>query len=357
MHHRRKLIGLLLGLSTSCLAQGNDGDRNINPDLNILGCDALNCAQNDNNTICYPFPDQQDEKHEAYGVAMLSKVLNISDDTSLSLTLIDGYPVSRSINSVTGDTQNTRALYFGAPQDQISDLKDQKPGCALMMQHDGATFPYAPSDGVFNMNSTTCPIGFLSQGSTTSFISSWVRDFNPGDSNLNATGLNRCEALAQYMEYRAHTDTTTTTIGGYYSALVTFAGGPVSGPDVDTENRADIITSITGSTNPETCQPVQPPNYSLYNVTSMSQILRNNTMNQNHTFGGRTGYTPVMSVLYGDDDYSDPNVQFYCVHVRASSGEELPYSNFVTSSGSSVVQWHGLLLAAFTMVTGAWVAW
>lgn len=224
-----------------------------------------------------------------------------------------------------------------------------------MMQHGGATFPYAPSDRVFDVNSTTCPIEFLSQGSASNLISSWVRNFDSGNSKPNATSLDRCEALAQYMGYRAHTDSTTNTIGGYYSALITFAGGAVSGPDVDTDNVAEITTSLDGSTNPETCQPVQPQNYNLYNVTSMSQILRSNPMGQNHTFGGRTGYTPIVSVLYGDEEDADPEVQFYCVHVRASSGDELPYSDFVTSGASDDGRWQAIWLVAFAMVVSAWI--
>lgn len=356
MRHLWKSAGLLLTLSISCSAQSSTNDNNINPDLNILGCDALECARNNNKSICHSFPNQQDEEHEAYGVAMLPNALKISENTSLSLTLIDGYPVSRSINSITGDTQNTRSLYFGAPQNAVSSLKNRNPGCALMMQHDGATFPYASSDRVFDMKSTTCPIEFLSQGSTNNLISSWVRDFNSRDLKFNTTSHDHCEALAQYMGYRAHTDSTTNTIGGYYSALTTFAGGAVSGPDVDTDNVAEITTSLDGSTNPETCQPVQPQNYNLYNVTSMSQILRSNAMDQNHTFGGRTGYTPIVSVLYGNDENADPEVQFYCVHVRASSGEELPYSDFVTSGASDVGRWEVIWLVAFAMVVTAWIA-
>lgn len=118
---------------------------------------------------------------------------------------------------------------------------------------------------------------------------------------------------------------------------------------------AEIRTGLAPQDiNPQSCQPVQPSSYQLYNVTSATQILRENSMDQNTMIGGRTGYTPLVSVLYDDDDFSDPDVRFFCVHVRAPDGSELPYSRILANGADvGVAQrssfWVGLTVLAVSL--------
>ncbi|TKA32498.1 hypothetical protein B0A50_01606 [Salinomyces thailandicus] len=333
--HQGLSLTLFLKLAALSLAQeDSNDDATLNPARDILSCDAVSCSQNDMSTICsQPSSDNADE----IGVGLVSKAINVSDSTQLSLTLIDGYPVGSYGDSLSQYDYTTRTLYVGAPPD--TNLSSQPRACVLMMQHQATTFPYATQDssGSDGQSVTTCPQEFLLDGTTTRAVLSNVGNF----SYPSSASLSYCEALAQYVEYRIHNDDI--AFGVYYSALVTVAGGTVSGPGFATYDAADIPTSSDAtSTNPDSCQPVQPANYQLYNVTSMTQVLRGGSMDQSPITGGRTGYTPIVSVVYGgddgDDDYSNPEVQFLCMHLRQRDNEELPYSAIANGgAGASAI--------------------
>lgn len=216
MQHHAALI-ILSGLFLRPIhAQHNPSDLESynNPSLNILTCDALPCAQNDNSTICWPGPDEP-ETREAVGVGLIPNVLNISDSTNLSLTLIDGFPIARLPQG--DDLSTTRTLYVGAPPD--TNLSSQRPGCMLMMQYEATTFPYRPdlySSGRPDPNTTTCPSELLYDGLASRDITGYVRDFEYGAADEGSV-LSRCEALALYVEYRLRNSNDFPYLGSYYA--------------------------------------------------------------------------------------------------------------------------------------------
>lgn len=133
---RQQLALVLLALASQCQAQAVDYDSS-NPNQDILGCDALTCAQDNENAICSFGPS-------GIGVGFVPRTVNLSDSTSLSLTLVDGYPLGNYGQSQETYDFSTRTLYVGAPQD--TELSEQRPGCMLMMQHQSTTFPNPPTD-------------------------------------------------------------------------------------------------------------------------------------------------------------------------------------------------------------------
>lgn len=210
------ISGLLLGLTHAQLSPSEleEFNNTHNPSLDILTCDALPCAQNDNSTICWPGPEEP-EVREAIGVGMIPNVLNITDSTNLSITLIDGYPIAGLPDG--NDDSTTRTLYVGAPPD--TNLSSQRPGCMLMMQYQATTFPYKPytySTLPADSNTTTCPTEFLYGSQATRQISSYVRDFEYTDSD-EESGWSRCEALASYVEFRLRTNNDFPYLASYYA--------------------------------------------------------------------------------------------------------------------------------------------
>lgn len=63
-------------------------------------------------------------------------------------------------------------------------------------------------------------------------------------------------------------------------------------------------------------------------------------------FGGRTGFTPVVTVVYDDEDDTRPGVDIFCMHLRSPEGQKLPFQQLnyednargVERSGAGLVQ-------------------
>lgn len=85
------------------------------------------------------------------------------------------------------------------------------------------------------------------------------------------------------------------------------------------------------------------------------QLLRDglDPEDSNMTIGGRTGFTPLVSVLCDEEgDGEDPEVQLFCVHVRRTDGAELSYGRILTSGGSRG-GW-SLSMVVASVVAGVW---
>lgn len=152
----------------------------------------------------------------------------------------------------------------------------------------------------------------------------------------------RCEALAQSVQFtlRKH------SLAGYMPSLVTVCGGALSGPGVVQE------TVLPGGN--DHCQPVAPQTSSLRPVTSATQVLHAYSglegtipgSDNLQDFGGRTAFTPVVTVVYDDEDDTRPDVNIFCMHLRSPEGYELPFRQLnykddargVEKSGAGLVQ-------------------
>lgn len=97
-------------------------------------------------------------------------------------------------------------------------------------------------------------------------------------------------------------------------------GGALTGPDIG-QPANDSITRGT-------CKPVQPQDFELYHVLAAEQVLHSNSSVSELTdMGGRTGFTPIITVAYGEDDSDDPSVVSSCLHMRSRAGFELPFQH------------------------------
>jgi hypothetical protein len=221
------------------------------------------------------------------------------------------------------------------------------------MQYDSATFPYFTNNSPANRNSTTCPNGFVFANDLSSFASS-IQNFRYSTgaaSGSNSTSLSRCEALASYVEQAINSNI---TFGTYYGSLVSVTGGAISGSGV-AKNQAQ---SLYGSqTDPSSCQPSLPRDVQLYNVTSATEILRKSPQSQNSTYGGRIGYSPLVSVVYDSEDDTSPDVSVHCLHLWATNGSALPYSTLVADQGMGIASFGHVSLGAVVagLVVGTWM--
>ncbi|KAI6854976.1 hypothetical protein KC343_g3183 [Hortaea werneckii] len=333
----------LLAASLAAVAYA-DRSTDLNLDKSIAPCDALPCGGTANETgICAP---RTPENTIARGVGMVPNAFNIPESNiSLSYTLTDG--AIRGVNlGATGTTFSTLGLYVGAPEDV--DLASQPPACSLLFQFQGQTFPESSRDNY--ENTTSCPSAFTGpDASCLENMRDAIRTFEySADSYPSWT---RCEALAQYVEHSMQEigsnsrDLQTTC--SYLASLVSVTGGTISGPDV--------ATNISRPAGDDTaCQPVLPQDYNLYRVAYAREPLTFNSSviddGLDLGLGGRTGFTPVVNVLYDQENDTEPEVTFLCMRTYTPDGGELPGSRLQYNSASVS---NGFSNVVSTLVSGA----
>jgi hypothetical protein len=304
-------------LVATALAQDTDNNI-INPEKAVYSCDRLPCASLATDAVC----------RSASGVGLVADATRLSkSNASVSLTLVDGLPQGFLQQPPLPFDYSTRTLYVGASPG--TDLGSQPPACALLMQYDSATFPYFTNDAPATRNTTTCPGGFLFANDLSRLAAS-IQEFKysgTGASASNSSSLSRCDALASFFEQKINSNL---TFGTYYGALVSVTGGAIAGPDVITNGSQAIYGSQTDAPS---CQPSLPQGVRLYNVTSASEILRKYPQSQNSTYGGRTGYSPIVTVVYDSENDASPDVSIHCVHLWSTNGSSLPYSTLVAEQG------------------------
>jgi hypothetical protein len=216
------------------------------------------------------------------------------------------------------------------------------------MQYDSATFPYFTNNAPANRNSTTCPTGFAYSNDISHMVAT-IQGFKYS-SNSNSTSLSRCEALAAYVEQDINSNI---TFGAYYGSLISVSGGTIAGSDVVQEQQQTLYGSNAGFSS---CQPSLPQDNQLYNVTAATEILRKYPQSQNSTYGGRTGYSPVVSVVYNSESDRTPDVSVYCLHLWSTNGTALPYSSLTadTSKAAMTLGRTSAGVVAAALITAVW---
>ncbi|KAI6840672.1 hypothetical protein KC332_g2589 [Hortaea werneckii] len=298
-----------------------------NPNATIQTCSDLDtCDLTDTQSIC------QVNGRAENGVGIVPSIIDLGgngsaaiDNRNLSLTLIDN---GLQPQYIPGLEYSRKTLYVGAPPSV--NLTEGPPSCALMLQFYDQTFPTiemrkGSADGV-EKTETHCPFE-LSTSCLAFGIEDSLRTFNY--SGQDTERLPRCEALAQHLENDLGEDPARLFCD---SASGLVYGGAISGPDVQTE-----VASIFNTTNDDDgCRPVKPQSHTLYNVTSAMQLLYTDpSAGDLLRTGGRRGYTPIITVTYGNDD-ADPEVQALCMSVRSPEGNMLPAQSLnETSSGAA----------------------
>ncbi|KAI6857918.1 hypothetical protein KC343_g1631 [Hortaea werneckii] len=325
----------LLGMAASAAAQIPVS----NPNVTVRTCSDLDtCDITGTQGICQ-LNSSGDYWGATNGIGIVPSAVDFGgntsaagDNTNLSLTLIDnvveGHYVVRNYN-------NPKTLYVGSPPSV--NLTEGPPGCALLMQYAGQTFPPLDLGGstiLWTENHTSCPID-LSPDCFGALLESSLRTFNY--TGEDSEHLPRCEALAQYVETsmrRGDGGDQFRPFCAYSRPLISVFGGAISGPDVSTE-AASILNTTEGD---DGCRPVQPQNHTLHEVLTANQMLFSNWSTADlNMLGGRTGYTPIITVLFGDRD-SDPDAQAFCMKLRSPEGNVLP---FQTRNGTSPFELRG----------------
>ncbi|KAI7232382.1 hypothetical protein KC330_g5934 [Hortaea werneckii] len=293
-----------------------------NPTAPINTCSDLDtCELTDTQSIC-----KTDSYYAKSGVGIVPSIIDLSgngsaanDNGNLSLTLIDNGLAGRWVHR---NQFSEKALYVGAPPSV--NLTEGPPGCALMMQYQGQTFPDTFAefyDEVWgaSANNTLCPFA-LTSACLSYRLEDSLRTFKYSN-NSGTEQLPRCEALARHVEttIRVGPNDAYRNFCGFISTLVTVFGGAISGPDVQTE--AASIPNAT--TEDDGCRPVQPQSHTLHNVATAMQVLYIDPYTGPAAMGGRTGLTPIITVLYNDED-SNPDVQAFCMKLRSPEGNLLP---------------------------------
>ncbi|GAB1743031.1 hypothetical protein NU219Hw_g8727t1 [Hortaea werneckii] len=318
-------VQLLLLSATALAAFACAQETRLNPELEIETCSSLSCNDTESSGLC---SGDGDREGRAIGVGFVPDFLPVSNSdggSNLSLTLIDGEPSGAGFPYQF----TTKSFLVGAPPG--IDLRDQPPTCGLLMQYQGQTFPAYQSEPL--PNTTNCPAAFT--GGADPFCLDRLKDTIQNFEYDSAQMLPRCEALAHFVEASIRAEAREYGFCFYYSALVSVYGGPLTGPDVGQPANGSIVGG--------SCQPAQSQEIELHHVVSAEQVLHSNSSVSELTdMGGRTGFTPIVTVAYSEDDSTDPSVASFCLHVRSREGFELPFqhANFedeaTTSSSQSI---------------------
>lgn len=279
-----------------------------NPAVDILSCQDLSCEAS-GDSICA----SGDSAGPEIGIGIAAEAVEVGS-TSLSLTLINGLDA----NGFTGIGSDNyehwdQQLFVGLP----SSLDDDEfpSGCALMMQYLGQTFPKedlpdedARSDGAEGTTSCDGVIDPFCQ----SAIAEMVRSSNASE----GSGSDRCNRLVEDISNQlTQSSGTCGGEGTWIANFINITGGPLPGPDSSTPRNDQLGGD---------CQPVMPQEYELYHVANMTQFLFSDAPGSGsdfygEIFGGRSGFTPVVSVVYDEDD--DAEVQFSCMQTFERNGD------------------------------------
>ena len=300
---------LLVTLTATAAAQDSGDPVDVqNPIVAISPCTALSCSPA-NGSFC-----AAEGSESVPGVGMAAAALNVSS-ASFSLTLINNDLVSWGPAYETSDQQ----LFVGVDPNLNDD--GYPSGCVLMMQYQGQTFPRrtTPSGDVSirpeSDEGTTSCTGVIDI-SCRSAILDIVKTFN-----RSSTETDRCQRLTEHVNMQLRGETRTCGSDGLWIAnFMNVTGGSLPAPDstpVSSEGLGD-----------DECQPVLPETHRLYKVAEMAQWYFSNPPESSEfyarQFGGRAGFTPVFTVVYGsDEDDTDPDLQLFCMKTFEPDGDPI----------------------------------
>ncbi|KAI6083752.1 hypothetical protein F4821DRAFT_244179 [Hypoxylon rubiginosum] len=281
--------------------------------VKIDSCSSFACASSAANSVCSS-SNQPDDITQTTLVSIASNVVNLTSDSQLSLTLIEAGRTQ--FGNAPGLEAYERTLYAGAPSSLLQG--DVPASCALILQYQSQTFPIPnESDRDGNMNGTTSCAGILDQDCLERFTS-FITSFDSSSGNDSATD---CATLASHVNTQIHSGDI--HLCNFYSNLIEVTGAP-------------LLNTSTGSSNEESltqdaCRPTLPQSNSLYRVGSVQTVVQTDSDERigGDVFGGRQGYTPVITAVYDGGNVS--SVQFACMQALRKSGEVLED----TSGGNS----------------------
>ncbi|KAH7368204.1 hypothetical protein B0T11DRAFT_337410 [Plectosphaerella cucumerina] len=303
-------ISFAAGIAATALAQSDDDQ---NPSVEIASCQALECSPPEG-SIC----STGDLPGPPVGIGMASQAINSSSSSPLSFTLIDGLDENGFTGIGSSEYEySDQQLFVG-----VDPNADSYPsGCVLMMQYMGQTLPLEPL-----LDDDTRPGAAEGTTSCQGVVNSLcrdeiieiIRDFDDSSSN----GEIQCGRLVEHVntELRGSTDACGGD-GGWISNFFNVTGGTLP--------RSNSSTASAERLGSDECRPVLPASNEMYKVAEMRQFFFHDPPEDAASFlgrlyGGRTGWTPVMTVVYGDGEEGDesPDVSFLCMETFNSEGEK-----------------------------------
>lgn len=290
-----------------------------NPAVDISSCQALPCSP-PNGSICSPEAQLPDFKA---GVGIAADVVNTSS-ASLSLTLIDGLDEPGFTGmSIEEYEHSDQQLFVGI--DPHTSSQAFPAGCALMMQYNGQTFPKETYPNVADAretkfrNTTSCDgvIDVFCQ----SAITRMIRGFNESSEGEG----DKCQRLTQHLWVQLQSQPHACGHEGtWIASAINITGGSLPAPNDPPTNHPELVGG-NGQ-----CPPVLPANYDLYQVAVMREFYfsdppRAGSDHYGRVFGGRSGFTPVITVVDdGKNKSANPDVQFSCMKTYQPDGEPIP---------------------------------
>ncbi|KAJ3960543.1 hypothetical protein N0V92_002794 [Colletotrichum tropicale] len=336
MTSNRQRVSGFAAFATVVAAQQNPTQIH-NPAVDISSCQALSCTPSDN-SICstaeMPGPE--------VGVGIAAEVVNASS-TKLSLTLIDGLDENGFTGIGSEEYEYSDQQLFVGIDPGLND--DEYPsGCALMMQYQGQTFPLEnlPEDEARaerHQNTTSCDgvIDVFCQ----SAIEEIIRSFNASSDSEQG---DRCQLLTQHVSSELQSNPNTCGGEGTWIAnFINVTGGALPSAASDSATNAKL--------GEEECRPVLPQSYRMYKVAEMRAFTFADAADTgsefyDSLFGGRDGFTPVVTVIFQEDeeDIENRGIQFSCMKTFQRDGD--PRETPSESSAHGRPQMTALTLAA-----------
>lgn len=302
MHVQRLILAsilLLPGAQWRTAAENNK--------VSLEGCDALGCSSE--SSVCSP--KQGDDVTQDNLVGIARDAVNINDDTKVSLTLVEE---GRTVFANAPELEAyERTLYASAPKSLETHA------CVLMLQYRAQTFPI-PSDSTRPTpeNGTTSCTGIMDQECQDLFAST-IESYNSSNDTTD------CSALASHVT--AEINSRDIHVCNYYSNLIAITGAPLfNTSDGNEEALAD-----------DECRPSLPDSNSLWRVGSIQTVIeaQSDEAFGSDSFGGRQGFTPIITTIYSDDDSENIDLtQFLCMQALRTTGEVLEESAAATQNGA-----------------------
>ncbi|KAF6809729.1 hypothetical protein CMUS01_13619 [Colletotrichum musicola] len=270
------MLALVAGSACAAAQEADDINSLPNPVVSLSSCEALSCSPSDR-SIC----STSDNPGPRPGVGIAAQVFNVSS-ASFSLTLTDGL-VDNGFTGIGSEQYeySDQQLFVGVDPD--FNEADYPSGCALMMQYLGQTFPKQNVPG----NRDTRP-ETIENTTSNEQLRSKPTNCGKGGGTL----------IANYINVTA---------------------GALPQPD---STAADDKGLTAGG-----CRPVLPERYQLHKVAEVRQFYFHDPPSggaefYGRVFGGRGGFTPVATVVYGANNSSEPDVQFTCMQTIEPDGSD-----------------------------------
>lgn len=289
-----------------------------NPVVPVSSCQSLTCTQ-PNGSVCSTVDNPGPPK----GVGIAANAIDLNT-TSISYSLINGM----AANGFTGIGSSQyeysdQQLFVGL--DPNLDEDSYPTGCVLMMQYLAQTFPLEPYIDTTEPEKNTTSCNGVLNVFCQSDLSGMIRSFNTSQSSNSsnvADGLDKCALLTRYVNAQLQqNDGTCSGEGKWIANFMNATGGslptPQSSPSAETRLGSDE------------CKPIEPASYQMYKVASMRQLYfadppDSDTDYYGSVFGGQAGWTPVITVVYGEDgeEIGEQGIQFSCLQTFQPDGEE-----------------------------------